>query len=98
MTFSNNDIKHIARLARLTLTEQEIKKYRREISGIVGYVDKLASANVSNQEATLSLTSADNLLRNDLVADWDKLEKENTLNAAPRKKGRLVVVPKILES
>jgi len=98
MSFSTADIKHIAHLARLTLTEPEIKQYRREISGIVSYVDKLASVNVSKEEATTNLSTTNNLLRPDLVSDWDKAEKESALALAPRKKDRLVAVPKIFES
>jgi len=97
MSFSAADIKHIAHLARLTLTEQEIKQYRREISGIVSYVDKLASVNVNKEEATVNLNMADNLLRSDIVVEWDKIEKENALASAPRQKNRLVAVPRIFE-
>lgn len=97
MAFSSKDIKHIAQLARLTLTEKEIIKYRREISGIVSYVEKLANVNVSKEEATTNLNSTNNLLRTDSVVDWNNTERENTLNSAPNKKGRLVVVPRIFE-
>lgn len=98
MPFSTSDIKHIAHLARLTLTEQEIKQYRREISGIVSYVNKLAEVNVSKEEATTNLSSANNLLRVDAVLNWDEAEKEVTLTSAPRRTKRLVAVPKIFES
>jgi len=96
MSFSTADIKHIAHLARLTLTEQEIKQYRREISGIVSYVDKLASINVTKELATTNLIN-NNLLRTDAIFDWDKIEKDLSLQAVPRKKNNLVAVPRIFE-
>lgn len=97
MSLSTKDIKHIAQLARLTLTDKEINKYRREISGIVSYVEKLASVNVSKEEATTNLNINNNLLRSDSVTKWDEVEKDNTINLAPRKKGHLIVVPRIFE-
>ena len=98
MAFSTDDIKHIAHLARLTLTEPEIKQYRREISGIVSYVDKLAEANVSQEEATTNLGMTNNLLRSDSITHWDETETEAALANAPRRTKRLIAVPKILES
>lgn len=95
MTF---DIKHVARLARLTLTEKENKKYCREIGNIVNYVNKLASVNVSKEEATMRLNKSANRLRNDLIEPWDNEEKDLAIKAAPRHKNKLIVVPRIFES
>jgi aspartyl-tRNA(Asn)/glutamyl-tRNA(Gln) amidotransferase subunit C len=92
------NIKHVAHLARLTLSEKEITKYYREIDNIVRYVDKLASVNVSQEEATMRLNKNDNRLRPDLVESWPLEEKENLINLAPRKKNKLIIVPRIFES
>ena len=97
MTFSTKDIKHIAQLARLTLTDKEIIKYRREISGIVGYVAKLAEINISKEEATISLNEDSNLLRIDSSSNWDELEKKIVLDNIPKRKNNLVSVPRIFE-
>ena len=71
--------------------------YRREISGIVSYVDKLAKANVVKEQATINLSLDSNVLRSDLVLDWDKEEKILALNNAPKKNKRFIAVPRILE-
>lgn len=92
------DIKHIARLARLTLTPKEEKKYYREIGNIVRYVDQLAKANVSKEEATTRLNESIASLRDDDVIACADDEKTLALNAAPRRKGKLIVVPRIFES
>ena len=48
---------HIAQLARLHLTEKEIVQYRREISGIISYLEHLAEINISKKELTFILKS-----------------------------------------
>ncbi len=97
MSLSAKDIKHIAKLAKLTLTEKEINQYRREISGIVKYVEHIASANVNTSEATTRLIEASDL-RADSITPWDESEREAALSQAPHLKKRLVSVPRIFES
>ena len=94
MSISAKQIKHLASLARLSLTDKEIVQYRREISGIVRYVDEIASVNVSNLEPTTRLTKASGL-REDSAMPWDTTERETALGSAPRRKGRQVVVPRV---
>jgi aspartyl-tRNA(Asn)/glutamyl-tRNA(Gln) amidotransferase subunit C len=95
MSLSVKDIEHIARLARLTLNEQEINQYRREISGIVRYVDKLAEINISKVEATARLTEEENALRTDLALPWDREETKNALAAASAQENKQIVVPRV---
>ena len=97
MKISNKDIEHLAHLAKLELSEKEINQYRREISGIVRYVDHLAQANVSRQSATARLTEVDNVLRPDSAIKWDKDESAAALKQAARFKGKYVSVPRVLE-
>ncbi len=97
MSLSAKDIKHIAKLARLTLTEKEIDQYRREISGIVKYVEHIAQVNVSSIDATTRLIEASDL-RSDSVTLWDESEREAALAQAPHTKKRLISVPRIFES
>ena len=97
MSLSAKDIRHIAKLAKLTLTEKEINQYRREISGIVKYVEHIAQANVNSCEATTRLINASEL-RADSVRSWDEAEREAALAQAPHKKKRLISVPRIFES
>lgn len=97
MKLSNKDIEHLAHLARLELTDKEINQYRREISGIVRYVDHLAEANVGRQTATARLSKTDNVLRPDSVVSWDKDERAAALKQATRRNGKYISVPRVLE-
>lgn len=48
---SKQEVKHIAKLARLGLTEKEAEKYRQELSKILDYIEKLKEADVADAES-----------------------------------------------
>lgn len=98
MALSTKDIKHIAELAKLKLTDKEINQYRREISGIVHYVDHLAEANVGREEAMSRIQKKSLSVREDLAVSWDATERDAALAQAPRREKKLVSVPRIFES
>ncbi len=49
---NKEEVKHIAKLARLGLTESEIEKYQKELSSILDYIEKLKEVDVSEAEPT----------------------------------------------
>lgn len=100
---SKSEVEHIAKLARIHLTEKEKQKYSKELSSILGYVEKLQKVNTDNVEETSQVTGLVNVYREDNVTDkWkvDKDTKENReklLSNAPAKKGEYVKVRQVLE-
>ena len=46
MQLSKNEIQHIAKLARLELTEEELKKYGDQLSAVLNYIDQLKEVEV----------------------------------------------------
>lgn len=95
MTFSAKDISHIAQLARLDLTDQEIKQYRQELSGIVRYVDQLQKIKVKkgSMETTREQIPS---WRLDEVKSWIEAERRSALDQAPYKEGKQIKVRRIL--
>jgi aspartyl-tRNA(Asn)/glutamyl-tRNA(Gln) amidotransferase subunit C len=95
MILSEKDIKHIAILARLELTDREVQQYRTELGGILRYVDQLQNVrfkkNISRVEKKLL-----NVLRSDVVLEWPEAEREQALHQAPDRQGRLLKVKRIL--
>ncbi len=47
---SKKEVQHIAKLARLGLTEKEIEKFQRELSSILNYIEKLKEVDISKAE------------------------------------------------
>ena len=58
-------IRHIARLARLGLAEKEIEKFSVQLSSIIQYVEKLNEVNTSEVEPTAQVTGLENVMRED---------------------------------
>ncbi|OGZ19310.1 MAG: asparaginyl/glutamyl-tRNA amidotransferase subunit C [Candidatus Nealsonbacteria bacterium RBG_13_38_11] len=62
---SKEEVQHIAKLARLGLTDQEIEKYQKELSLILDYFEKLKEVNISGIEPTSHSIKVENVLRKD---------------------------------
>lgn len=88
----NIDIKHIAKLARLRIEDDQLDKFESEMQNIVGMVEKLPDI---QDEMTLD---PDNLmiLRKD-VAVQDKFTRQELMQNAPQVKAGCLVVPKTVE-
>ena len=93
---SKEEIKHIAELARIKLTEKEKDKMTKELGAILGYIDKLKEVNTEGVEPIAHITGMENILREDepskkpledQAADAVKLIK-----MAPKKKDNFVKV------
>lgn len=88
----NIDIKHIAKLARLRIEDDQLDKFESEMQNIVGMVEKLPDI---QDEMTLD---PDNpmILRKD-VAVQDKFTRQELMQNAPQVKVGCLVVPKTVE-
>ncbi len=60
-----DQVRHIARLARLRLSDAEVEKFTKELTGILQYVDILSEVDTSAVEATAQVTGLENALRVD---------------------------------
>lgn len=60
-------VRHIAKLARLQLTDGEVEKFSRELTSILQYVDVLQEVDTKNVEPTAQVTGQTNVLRDDVI-------------------------------
>ena len=56
---------HVARLARLSLSEEEVETMARELSGILEHVDRIAQLDLDDVEPTSHVVDLENVLRPD---------------------------------
>jgi aspartyl-tRNA(Asn)/glutamyl-tRNA(Gln) amidotransferase subunit C len=89
------DIQYVAHLARLTLTPQEEQKLGAQLTGILGYIEKLKQLDVSHVEPTAHAVPLANVFRPDEIRD--SLSNDEALRNAPAKANGLFIVPKIVE-
>ncbi len=59
-------VKHIAKLARLGLQDKDIGKFSKQLSSIMEYVEKLNEVDVKNVEPTSQVTGLENVMREDV--------------------------------
>ncbi|MBI2050076.1 MAG: Asp-tRNA(Asn)/Glu-tRNA(Gln) amidotransferase subunit GatC [Candidatus Staskawiczbacteria bacterium] len=95
---SESEVKHIAKLARLELTAQELKKMQKDLSSILDYFDLLKKADTSKVkgQAPLRLRASEGQTRIDeaSVANQDLTKK--IVEAFPDKKDNYIKVKAIL--
>ncbi|HEY5753940.1 MAG TPA: Asp-tRNA(Asn)/Glu-tRNA(Gln) amidotransferase subunit GatC [Chthoniobacterales bacterium] len=92
---SKFDVRHIAHLARIELTDAETAKFQSQISEVLAHVAQLQSVDVTGVEPTAHTYPIFNVFRDDNPRDWFTPEK--ALGNAPHQANQLFVVPKVLE-
>ena len=95
MSVSKEDVKHIAKLSKLNLTQEELEKYTNELSSIVDFANELSNINVAGIKPTAHILDIKNVFRKDEVQP--SYDREEILKNAPSKDAGCVSVPKVVE-
>jgi aspartyl-tRNA(Asn)/glutamyl-tRNA(Gln) amidotransferase subunit C len=88
-------VRQVAKLSRLDLSEDEIAKFSSQLSAILEYVEKINQLDTSKAEPLAHCLPISNCLRTDEVKP--SLGTEKTLSNAPDRDEQFFIVPKILE-
>jgi len=89
------NVKYVAHLARLELTPEEERKIGAQLSGVLGYIEKLKEVDVNGVEPTAQAFPMVNVTRPDETRP--SLTNEEALLNAPAKANGLFLVPRIVE-
>ena len=89
------DVKHIASLARIHLTEEGVQHFTKDLENILHYVEKLTALNVSKVEPTSHVLSLQNIFREDVAGR--PLSQEEALKFSIEKHNGQFKVPKVIE-
>lgn len=90
------DVRHIAKLANLGLSSEEEKKFEKQLSKILEYVDKLNQVDTSDVESLSSVNGLENVTREDEGTQISLTQEEALANATEVQNG-LFKVKAILE-
>ncbi len=88
-----DDIQHLAKLARIEITEEEMEKMTGEIDSILGYVGQINNVSAEDKR---EVPLHRNVMREDEVTHQDGEFTEKLLSNAPQREGQYVKVKKIL--
>jgi aspartyl-tRNA(Asn)/glutamyl-tRNA(Gln) amidotransferase subunit C len=91
---SREEVRHVATLARLELTEGEEKRMTEQMNDILTYMDKLNELDTRNIPPATHATQLENVFRPDEVRE--SLDRERALANAPQSDGVHFVVPKVI--
>jgi aspartyl-tRNA(Asn)/glutamyl-tRNA(Gln) amidotransferase subunit C len=94
-SISRSDVKHVADLARLHLTEDELDRMQVQLSNILGAIDTLQEVDTSQVGPTASVIQLENVMREDAARPG--LRREAALANAPLREGDFLRVPTVLE-
>ncbi len=95
MPLTPEEVKHIARLARVGLSEDEMSRFQDQLSQILDYFQRLQEADTENVPPTAHTLAMHNVMRDD--EPRPSFDKEDILSNAPQREGDLFRVRAVLE-
>ncbi len=94
-TLTTAEVRHVAVLAKLGLSEEDILKFQKQLSGILDFVGQLNEVDTHNITPTSQVTGLENVFREDVVTP--SLSQEEVLSNTKRKYKGFFVVKAIFE-
>jgi aspartyl-tRNA(Asn)/glutamyl-tRNA(Gln) amidotransferase subunit C len=88
------DIRYVAKLARLALTEEEIERFGKQLGELLEHVNALNDLDIASVPATAQVVESRNVTREDSLRP--SLDRERVLSQAPQRQGPFFRVPRIL--
>jgi aspartyl-tRNA(Asn)/glutamyl-tRNA(Gln) amidotransferase subunit C len=95
MSLTTDDVKKIAKLARIKLNEEEVQKHQGELNKIFSWIQQLQEVNTDDVEPMFSVDDRNLKTREDVVTETSF--KDEVLKNAPNAKYGYYVVPKVVE-
>lgn len=88
---TREEVLHVARLARINLTEEEIAKYQVQLKKLLDEVDKIKEVNLSSEKQLITPIDEVTVCREDEVGEM--LDPEDIMKNVPVSNGNFVEVP-----
>jgi len=95
MSLTQDDVKKIAHLARLSISEDNIPAYEKELSNILGLVEQMSAVDTRDVVPMAHPLDMAQRLRDDVVSETDHHEQYQTI--APSVENGLYLVPQVIE-
>ena len=94
MKITLDEVQHVAQLARLSLSEEQMKRLMNDMNDILSYMDMLNEVDTSGLEPTSHVMDIKNVFREDETRP--SLSHEKSLKNAPEQNRDSFVVPRVL--
>lgn len=94
MAITEAEVRHVAMLARLALTDEQVQHLARELSSILGHIDEIKALDLAGVEPTAHAFPVRNVMRSDEVKPG--LPRDLALANAPEARDGAFVIPRIV--
>ena len=94
MSLSADEVRHVAMLARLAVTDDEVEALAPELNAILGYAEKVGEVAAADVAPTVHPIPLVNVLRDDVPGEV--LDRDELLAQAPASEDDRIVVPRIV--
>lgn len=91
---SREEVLHVAELARIKVSEEELEKYQKELKQILDNVDKIKEVEGYDDEMLIAAWNEETTLRED--APGEMLNPKQVIETAPRHSGNYIEVPVVI--
>ena len=95
MSIDKDTVKHISKLARISLDEKKIDNLSKDLTSIMKFIESLNTLNTDKTTPLTSIINASLTSRNDEVKDGNL--RDQILKNSPEKNEEFFVVPKVIE-
>lgn len=94
-TITNDDVRHLAQLSSLQMSDAEVESLRADIEKIINYINQLDELDTGGVEPTYQVTGLQNVWRDDEIID-SSISRQQLLALAAEQSDNCVKVPKVL--
>jgi aspartyl-tRNA(Asn)/glutamyl-tRNA(Gln) amidotransferase subunit C len=95
MSVSKDQVRHVAKLARIAMTDEELDPMTGEINGVLDWIEQLGEVDATGVEPMTSVVEAKLHRREDAVTDGGYPDR--VLKNAPQREDGFFTVPKVVE-
>ncbi len=95
---SKEELKHLAHLARLGLSEKELKNFQGDLSRIVDFVGQLTEVDTAEEGAGKNITGLESIFQEDKEHGQIKEKGPGLIKQSPKDKDSFVVAPEVFDS
>jgi aspartyl-tRNA(Asn)/glutamyl-tRNA(Gln) amidotransferase subunit C len=88
------DVRHVAKLARIALSEEEVARFGEQLGDLLEHVNVLSELDTASVPATAQVVESRNVERPDEIRPC--LDRETVLSMAPQRQGGFFRVPRII--
>lgn len=95
MALSKQDVLNVAKLARIELTEAEVEKFQKQLSGVLDYIEQLSKVDTAGVAVTAQVTGLENVTRPDVMHAQPDDVRKAAIDEAPQTAGNMVRVTSV---